>query len=108
MGVIIVSENKSENPKSGIDLLDINVKVTLDGADECIAKLEHIESLLQKIIELQKVAFNEPEENFDTLVNQALIKQLKDIRRVSEYEDHEGLPQLTTALCEVVDRLRQS
>lgn len=42
----------------------------------------------------------------DELIKQALIKQLEDIKTVSSYENHEGLPQLTMALCEVVDRLK--
>ena len=102
----MANENKTESSKRGIDLLDMTAKITLDGADECIAKLEHIESLLQKIIELEKVVFNAPAENLDALIEHTLIKQLKDIRKVSAYEDHEGLPQLTTALCEVVNTLK--
>lgn len=94
-----MAENKSENSKS-IDLLDMTAKITITGLDKNIEKLEHLKKLIQEVGELSCASAD------DELIKQALREQLKDIREVSACENHEGLPQLTTALCEVVDRLR--
>lgn len=114
------TENKTENSKNSTNLLDMTATITLN-ADDCIAKLEHIESRLkcignhfEKIIELQKTAFGKPAEDTDKttktfgddgFIKQTLTEQLEYIKSASSYEDHENLPQLTAALCEVLDRL---
>lgn len=101
-----MAENKSENSKS-IDLLDMTANITITGLDENIEKLERLKKLMQEVGELSHISnTSKPNVTDDELIRQALIDQLKDIRKVSAYEDHEGLPQLTEALCEVVDRLR--
>lgn len=96
----------TENAKKGIDLFDMTAKITLD-ADDCIAKLEHIKSLLQKIIELQKVAFGNTVENAETKIKNVLIEQLDIIKEASAIGSIEELPALSNALCEIVDRLKE-
>lgn len=49
----------------------------------------------------------ESKTDINEAVKNALLEQLRDLRAASQYENCEGLPGLTLALCEVVDRLKE-